>query len=442
MIAFAVVFGIFAVVMTVLIVLIITWAVRRIRADRAAWTDEDGVGSAEPGPEPEPEPEPRPVTAMVLAGGGTRGAAQVGMLQVLAEHGVVPDLVFGASVGAVNGAAFAGNPTVAGVDHLTEIWRGLDGDDVYPQGWVHGPWQYLRQRPSIHPNSGLRTIIEEGLEFERLEDSLIPFEVVATSLVDGHERWFASGPAVEAVMASAAIPAIFPAVEIDGDTLIDGGVVNNVPISRAIDAGATRILVLLCGPASYTPLLPKRPVEAMLSSLFISVHARFPREMSRLPEEVEVVVLSAGGPVTKEYTDFSDTEFLIVAGRAEAAEVIRLYGLDEFVQEPPAPRPRVSTGPRPTGAGRTAPRRTGAGRTGVGPARTRGRPSAHLRPVGPEVATAAPATPATPVRFPWRSPGLRDGNAAGRRGVRGRSGDPRLIHPLRRGRSRRRTGPP
>ena len=196
----------------------------------AAWTagdDAEGDGT-EPAPEPAPEVE-RPITAMVLAGGGTRGAAQVGMLQVLAEHGVVPDMVFGASVGAVNGASFAGDPTIAGVEHLTEIWRGLDGDDVYPQGWVHGPWQYLRQRPSIHPNSGLRQIIEAGIAFDYLEDALLPFEVVATSLVDGHERWFASGPAVDAVMASAAIPAIFPAVEIDGDTLIDGGVVTTCP---------------------------------------------------------------------------------------------------------------------------------------------------------------------------------------------------------------------
>jgi NTE family protein len=343
MIAFAVVFGIFAVVMVVLIVLIIRWAVRRGRADRAAWTAGDVADEDEPEEEPEPEVV-RPVTAMVLAGGGTRGAAQVGMLQVLAEYGVVPDMVFGASVGAVNGAAFAGKPTVAGVEHLTEIWRALDGDDVYPQGWVHGPWQYLRQRPSIHPNSGLRRIIEDGIEFEYLEDALLPFEVVATSLVDGRERWFSTGPAVDAIMASAAIPAIFPAVEIDGDTLIDGGVVNNVPISRAIDAGATRILVLLCGPATYVPLLPRRPVEAMLSALYISVHARFPREMARLPEGVEVVVLSADAPVTKEYTDFSDTELLIQAGRAEASEVIRLYGLHEFVRDPPTPRPFVDRG--------------------------------------------------------------------------------------------------
>ena len=343
MIAFAVVFGIFAVVMVVLIVLIIRWAVRRGRADRAAWTAGDVADEDEAEEAPEPEVM-RPVTAMVLAGGGTRGAAQVGMLQVLAEYGVVPDMVFGASVGAVNGAAFAGKPTVAGVEHLTEIWRALDGDDVYPQGWVHGPWQYLRQRPSIHPNSGLRRIIEDGIEFEYLEDALLPFEVVATSLVDGRERWFSTGPAVDAIMASAAIPAIFPAVEIGGDTLIDGGVVNNVPISRAIDAGATRILVLLCGPATYVPLLPRRPVEAMLSALYISVHARFPREMARLPEGVEVVVLSADAPVTKEYTDFSDTELLIQAGRAEASEVIRLYGLHEFVRDPPTPRPFVDRG--------------------------------------------------------------------------------------------------
>ena len=86
--------------------------------------------------------------------------------------------------------------------------------------------------------------------------------MVATSLTDGRERWFTYGPAAEAVLASSAVPAIFPPVEIEGERFIDGGVVNNVPIRRAIDAGATRIVVLSCAPPVYTPVTPRRPVEA------------------------------------------------------------------------------------------------------------------------------------------------------------------------------------
>jgi NTE family protein len=213
------------------------------------------------------------------------------------------------------------------MEHLTAVWRGLRGEDVYPQRRVHGPWIFLQQRESVHPNTGLRKIIEQGISFERLEDAEIPFEVVATSLEDGREQWLTSGPAVEAILASAAIPAIFPPVEIDGRQLIDGGVVDNVPIGRAIEGGAARVLVLLCGPLIYTPPISRRPVEAMLNALFIAVHARFSQEMARLPPGVEVIVFSGGGESSRDYTDFSDTDALIAAGRAEALKVLRRHGL-------------------------------------------------------------------------------------------------------------------
>ncbi len=111
------------------------------------------------------------LTALVLAGGGTRGAVQIGMLQVLTEHGFVPDRIYGASVGALNGVAFAGDPTREGVERMTEIWTGLTRDAVYPQGRLHGPWLYVQQRDSVYPNTGLRKIIEEGIDFERLEEA-------------------------------------------------------------------------------------------------------------------------------------------------------------------------------------------------------------------------------------------------------------------------------
>jgi NTE family protein len=313
-IAFAVIFPLFVLVTVVLIVLTVRFTFKRSQIDRREWLARRQAVA-------------RPLTALVLAGGGTRGATQVGMLQVLAEQGIIPDRIYGASVGAVNGAAFAGEPTPAGMEHLTEIWRGLRGDDVYPQRRVHGPWIFLQQRESVHPNTGLREIIERGIAFQRLEDAVIPFEVVATSLADGREQWLTSGPAVEAILASAAIPAIFPPVEIGGNQLIDGGVVNNVPISRAIEGGATRILVLLCGPLTYTSPISRRPIEAMLNALFIAVHARFSHEMARLPPGVEVIVFSGGGESSRDYTDFSDTDALIAAGRAEALEVLRRHGL-------------------------------------------------------------------------------------------------------------------
>ena len=371
--SFAVVFTIFVVATVVLMVLVLRFTLQRAAAARAQWLAEE---------EPEEDPdEDRPRTALVLAGGGIRGAVQIGMLQVLTEHGFVPDRIYGSSVGAVNGAVFAGDPTREGVQRMTEIWRSLTRETVYPQGRLHGPWLYLQQRDSVFVNAGLRKVIEEGIGYERLEDAVIPIEVVATSLTDGGERWFTYGPAVEAVLASSAIPAIFPPVEVDGERFIDGSVVNDVPLRRAIDGGATRIVVLLCAPPAFTPGSPRRPVEAMLNALLISIHARFARDLAQLPAGVEVIVCSGGEEGAREFDDFSTTEALIAQGRDEAAEVIRRYGLGR-------PEPEVTT---PSGvAAPTASSADGppggdsGGASGmavaVGPDAAGGGPSSHPEP--------------------------------------------------------------
>ncbi len=344
---FAVVFGAFVVASLVLIVLTLRFVLGRAAAARADWLgrsdDESAAGSEtdEDAEADEGEPE---VTALVLGGGGTRGAVQIGMLQVLVEHGFVPDRVYGSSVGAVNGVAFAGDPTPEGVARMTQIWQGLRRDSIYPQGRLHGPWRYLQQRDSVYANTGLRAVVEEGFPFELLEDAVIPVEVAATSLTDGRERWFTRGSAVEAVLASTAMPAIYPPVEIDGERFIDGGVVDNVPIQRAIDAGATRIVVLLCAPPTFTPAVPKRPAEAIVNALLIAIHSRFARDMAQLPDGIEVILCVGPEVATRDFDDFSTTELLIAQGREEASEVVRRYGLGT-IPYPRSPAPVPAVGP-------------------------------------------------------------------------------------------------
>ena len=264
-------------------------------------------------------------TAFVLAGGGSRGAAQVGMLGALVARGIRPDAVYGTSVGAVNAAGFVGDPTPAGVERMATIWRGLTSDDVFPHGRVPAPWRFLQQRESVHPNDGLRKIVETGALIDRFEDSPVPLEVVATSLADGRAKWFSSGPLAEAVLASAALPSLLPPVRIDGGVYIDGGVVDNVPIGRAIQHGSNRIFVLMCGPLHYMPSPPKRPVEAVLTAFFIAVHTRFARERDSLPPGVEVVVFCVGSEPISRYDDFSATETLMAAGRSNADEVLDFW---------------------------------------------------------------------------------------------------------------------
>lgn len=261
-------------------------------------------------------------TAFVLAGGGSRGAVQVGMLTALFERGIRPDRVYGASVGAVNAAAFAADPSPDGVKRLEDVWVHLHPDDIFPKARVHGPWMFFQQRASVYSNSGLRKVLEMGLAVDRIEDTEIPLEVVVTSLTDGRERWLGEGPIIESVLASAAIPGIFPPVAIDGELCIDGGVVDNVPISRAIAGGATKIYVLLCGPKEQVPQIGKRPIEAVISAFFTSVHARFTREIESLPPGVEVFVFSGTGRLVDDFRDFGSSPAMIEAGRHEVERVL------------------------------------------------------------------------------------------------------------------------
>ena len=340
---FAVVFGLFVVAAVVLIVVTLRFVVAQAKKSRAEWlAARSGADDGADDEDDQEEDDDEGMTALVLAGGSTRGAIQIGMLQVLAEHGFVPDRVYGSSVGAINGAGFAADPTRQGVERMAQIWLGLKREDVYRTGRLHGPWLYFQQRDSVYANSGLRAVVSEGFPFDRLEEAVMPIEVVATSLTDGGERWFTFGPANDAILASAAMPAIFPPVEIDGEKYIDGGVVDNVPIQRAIDAGATRIVVLLCSPPVVTPTPSRRPVEGMVTALLIAIHARFVRDMAHLPEGIEVILCSGPEGATRDFDDFSTTEHLIALGRAEASEIVRRYGLGTIpYPAPPLPVPNL-----------------------------------------------------------------------------------------------------
>jgi NTE family protein len=236
------------------------------------------------------------------------------MLQALIDRGIIPDAIYGASVGAINGGGFAGRPNLAGVEHLAEVWRTLTREFIFPQGRIPPTWRFLQHRESVHANSGLRRVLEDGLAFE-----------VATSLVDGRPRWLSRGPAVDAILASAALPALYPPVTIDDEPLIDGGVVDNVPLGRAFDQGAERVFVLLCNPLHLAPVRARRPVEAVLSALSISIHARFAQELERLPEGKEVVLFTVESDAALRYDDFSGTETLMRSGRASAEAVLDFW---------------------------------------------------------------------------------------------------------------------
>src|SRR5437763_2584585 len=266
--------------------------------------------------------KPTPGTAFVLGGGGNLGAVQVGMLQALFEAGVVPEVVIGCSVGALNAAGLAAEPTIAGVRKMREIWLNLNSDELWPAGRISGLWLLGRKGQAIQPNAGLRALIERALPYRRLEEAVVPLHVNATSLETGRGHWFTEGPAVDAILASAALPAVFPPVVIGGEAYIDGGVVDNVPISRALALGAKRVYVLHVGNFSRAPQLPKRPIDVLLQSFSIARNHRFLAETDDPPPDVELVVLPAVDPGRIRRNDFSRSRDLIDRAYAAAREFL------------------------------------------------------------------------------------------------------------------------
>lgn len=287
--------------------------------DGATTTRADGVA----GSVGVPARGPRPVeTAFVLSGGGNRGACQVGMLRALCERGVVPDLVVGSSIGAINAAIFAGQPSLEGTYLAAEMWRSVAVNDVFPKGRLHGSWRFVERREAVYPIEGLRRVVSGFLRFDRLEDSLVPLTVVVTRLDDGVEEWLTEGPALEAVLASAALPAIFPSVEREGRRYIDGGVVDNTPLSVALAAGAQRIYVLMCGGVNSRSVDVGRPYEALLVAFGLSIRTRLRRDLASIPDDVDVVVLEQSGVEELTWQDFSRTEELLERGYLDARVVL------------------------------------------------------------------------------------------------------------------------
>ncbi|HEV7886077.1 MAG TPA: patatin-like phospholipase family protein [Acidimicrobiales bacterium] len=257
-----------------------------------------------------------PRTAFVLGGGGNLGAIQVGMLQAVIERGIKPDVVIGCSVGALNAAAVAADPTMPGMEKLREIWMSIKDDVIGPAGRLSSIRLLTHRGQSLQPNDGLRRLLQDHLPYQAFEEFPLPLHVVATSLTTGHDRWFSTGPVVEPILASAALPAVFPPVEIDGELLIDGAVVDNVPISRALLLGATRIVVFHVGNFERPRPVPRKPLDVLVQSFSIARNHRFLREVHEPPEGVEMLVLPGVDPGKLRYDDFRHSRRLANQGYA------------------------------------------------------------------------------------------------------------------------------
>ena len=232
-------------------------------------------------------------TAFVLGGGGVLGAFEVGMLRALAEAGVQPDVVVGTSVGAINGAFVAADPDGAAA-RLDQLWQGADLQEAFSENFIGRITQLVRSGTHLHTIDPLRRLLERNLPAAEFADLRLPFQCVAASIEGACATWFSSGPLVPAVLASCAVPGLLPPVELGGEHYFDGGLVDSIPVGRAVELGASIIYVLHVGRIERQLQVPRWPWEVGLVAFEIARQHRFHDQMSVLPGDVTVHVLPSG----------------------------------------------------------------------------------------------------------------------------------------------------
>lgn len=260
-----------------------------------------------------------PRTAFVLGGGGRWGAVEVGMLRALEERGVRPDLILGTSIGAFNGSVIAAQPGEGAVDRLASIWTGLAGSDLFRGGMFDRVRAVATLKPAMHGSTELRALLEgvHGAD-ARIEDLAVQFQCVAASIEKASEHWFSSGPLVQALLATSAVPVLFPPVEIDNEHFYDGGLVNSVPLRRAINLGAERVFVLQVGRIEAPLRPPSKLHEAALISFEIARRHTFATAMLEIPSNVAVHLLPSGNPV--EFDDWRQLKWRDTGNTVELIE--------------------------------------------------------------------------------------------------------------------------
>lgn len=264
-------------------------------------------------------------TAFVFAGGGSLGAVQVGMLQALVAHGVVADFVVGSSVGALNGAFYAGDPTAAGVARLAEIWRGLRRHDVFPVTWKTLV-NFLWRRDFLISHDGIRRLIDAYIPFRNLEDARLPVHIVTTDIITGDSVVLSEGSAAEAIVASTAIPGAFTPVHYRNHFLADGAISSNTPVRVAVRHGAKRLIVLPTGHACANDQPPVGALANALHALTLLIARQLVSELETIGPDVEYFVVPPLCPLVGSPYDFSRTADHIA--RARDATEAWLAGAD------------------------------------------------------------------------------------------------------------------
>src|SRR5436190_17075761 len=174
----------------------------------------------------------RPVIGLALGGGAARGLAHIGILRTLTAHGITPNVVVGTSMGAVVGGAYASGQ----LDGLEQWARGLQPRNIL------GYLDIRLNGSGLIGGAKLAAELESTMGLGLIEDLPVKFATVATEVRTGHEIWLTHGRMVDAMRASYALPGIFSPVLIGDRWLVDGALVNPVPVSAARAMGAEIVI--------------------------------------------------------------------------------------------------------------------------------------------------------------------------------------------------------
>lgn len=285
--------------------------------------------------------------AWVLGGGGLRGAAEVGMAKALAAKGIQPDLIVGTSVGSINGAVLASAPVEQAAMSLERMWETMAASAIFGESLFSRVRNLVNHWTHLHSNEPLKHLVDEWVPYSRIDDAYTEFQCVAACIETSSEHWFSRGSVRDAILASSALPGVLPPVEVDGHHYIDGGVVNSIPVSRAIELGATEIYVLHVGHIDDPLRVPRHPWDVAMVSFEIARRHRFHRELEILGEGTTVHVLPTGKPPGK-YNDPAKLRYNY--GKAIRAQIVTaehatrafLEGDESAAGSPDHTRPRAT----------------------------------------------------------------------------------------------------
>jgi NTE family protein len=228
------------------------------------------------------------------------------MLHSLAAHGITADMVVGSSVGALNGAFYAGDPTLEGIQRLAAIWRGLQRQDVFPLTWktLLG---FVWRRDFLITHDGIRKLIDDHIPFRNLQDARLPVHIVTTDIISGDSIVLSEGSTSEAIVASTAIPGAFAPIRYREHYLADGAISSNTPIRVAVKLGATRLVILPTGYACANQTPPVGAVANALHALTLLIARQLVSELESLNPAIEYFVVPPLCPLVGSPYDFSRT---------------------------------------------------------------------------------------------------------------------------------------